>query len=208
MRGHGDVTVGPTVKMAVFRAYYTDVDARLQAQAVALGGEVNYLTPGEGAKADAINAAVIDRIWNLWKMRVASGAAENSALGRRRRIGLRSDRFRQNATDDSQFPSDCCCSVYSASHALRIDDAAVAKSRFLPPDAFVFAAQEHPPPVLVFPVINKGNNHETHDNRVGRSACAFEHISRWHKAAAAVVCPVEVPRVWAVLRRAVPPVHP
>src|SRR5580692_6915762 len=32
MRGHGDVTVGPTVKMAVFRAYYTDVNARLQAQ--------------------------------------------------------------------------------------------------------------------------------------------------------------------------------
>src|SRR6266581_4804419 len=25
MRGHGDVTVGPSVKMAVFRAYYTDV---------------------------------------------------------------------------------------------------------------------------------------------------------------------------------------
>jgi ribulose-5-phosphate 4-epimerase/fuculose-1-phosphate aldolase len=38
MRGHGDVTVGPTVKVAVFRAYYTDVDARLQSQAIALGG--------------------------------------------------------------------------------------------------------------------------------------------------------------------------
>src|SRR5580692_11982633 len=71
MRGHGDVTVGPTVKMAVFRAYYTDVDAKLQSQALALGGEINYLTPGEGAKAYAINFAVIDRIWNLWKIRVA-----------------------------------------------------------------------------------------------------------------------------------------
>jgi HCOMODA/2-hydroxy-3-carboxy-muconic semialdehyde decarboxylase len=76
MRGHGDVTVGPTVKMAVFRAYYTDVDAKLQSQAIALGGDVNYLTPGEGAKADAINFAVIDRIWNLWKMRVAPGLAK------------------------------------------------------------------------------------------------------------------------------------
>ena len=76
MRGHGDVAVGPSVKMAVFRAYYTDVDARLQSQAVALGGEVNYLTPAEGAKADAINAAVIDRIWNLWKMRVAATLAK------------------------------------------------------------------------------------------------------------------------------------
>jgi HCOMODA/2-hydroxy-3-carboxy-muconic semialdehyde decarboxylase len=71
MRGHGDVTVGPSVKVAVFRAYYTDVNARLQSQAVALGGEPNYLTPGEGAKADAINLQVLDRIWNLWKMRVA-----------------------------------------------------------------------------------------------------------------------------------------
>jgi HCOMODA/2-hydroxy-3-carboxy-muconic semialdehyde decarboxylase len=71
MRGHGDVTVGPSVKVAVFRAYYTDVAARLQSQALALGGEVNYLTLEEGAKADAINLAVLDRAWNLWKMRIA-----------------------------------------------------------------------------------------------------------------------------------------
>jgi ribulose-5-phosphate 4-epimerase/fuculose-1-phosphate aldolase len=70
MRGHGDVTVGPTVKMAVFRAYYTDVNAKLQAQAMALGGEVNYLTKGEGEKGDKVNFVVIDRIWNLWKMRI------------------------------------------------------------------------------------------------------------------------------------------
>jgi len=71
MRGHGGVTVGPSVKMAVFRAYYTDVNARLQSQAIALGGVINYLTPGEGAKADTINFVVLDRIWNLWKMRIA-----------------------------------------------------------------------------------------------------------------------------------------
>ena len=70
MRGHGDVAVGPTVKMAVFRAYYTDVNAKLQAQALALGGEPNYLTPGEGAKADQTNFAVMDRIWGLWRMKV------------------------------------------------------------------------------------------------------------------------------------------
>jgi HCOMODA/2-hydroxy-3-carboxy-muconic semialdehyde decarboxylase len=71
MRGHGDVTVGPSVKVAVFRAYYTDVNARLQSQALALGGEVNYLTPEEGAKADTVNLIVLDRIWGLWKMRIA-----------------------------------------------------------------------------------------------------------------------------------------
>ena len=77
MRGHGDVTVGPAVKVAIFRAYYTDVNARLQSQAVALGGDITYLTPGEGAKADAINLLVLDRIWNLWKMRVAPSLGRN-----------------------------------------------------------------------------------------------------------------------------------
>jgi ribulose-5-phosphate 4-epimerase/fuculose-1-phosphate aldolase len=70
MRGHGDATVGPDVKVAVFRAYYTDVDARLQSQAIGLGSEITYLSAEEGAKADTVNLAVIDRIWNLWKMRV------------------------------------------------------------------------------------------------------------------------------------------
>ena len=76
MRGHGDVAVGPSVKMAVFRAYYTDVNAKLQSQAIALGGEVNYLTQAEGEKADKINFAVIDRIWNLWKMRIVPQLAK------------------------------------------------------------------------------------------------------------------------------------
>ena len=70
MRGHGDVTVGPSVKVAVFRAYYTDVNAKLQAQALALGGEPNYLTPAEGEKADKTNLVVMDRIWNLWRMKI------------------------------------------------------------------------------------------------------------------------------------------
>jgi len=76
MRGHGDVTVGPSIRVAVFRAYYTDVDARLEAQALGLGGDVDFLTPEEAAKADAVNIQVLDRAWNLWKMRVAPGLAK------------------------------------------------------------------------------------------------------------------------------------
>jgi ribulose-5-phosphate 4-epimerase/fuculose-1-phosphate aldolase len=72
MRGHGDVTVGPSVRVAVFRAYYTDVNARLQSQAIGLGTEVTYLSAEEGAKADLVNLAVLDRVWNLWKLRVQS----------------------------------------------------------------------------------------------------------------------------------------
>src|SRR5215467_7878525 len=33
MRGHGNVVVGSNLKYAVFRAYYTEVNARLQLQA-------------------------------------------------------------------------------------------------------------------------------------------------------------------------------
>lgn len=70
MRGHGDVAVGPAVKVAVFRAYYTDVNARLQAQTIGLGTEVTYLSAEEGKNADAVNLAIIDRVWNLWKNQV------------------------------------------------------------------------------------------------------------------------------------------
>jgi ribulose-5-phosphate 4-epimerase/fuculose-1-phosphate aldolase len=76
MRGHGDVAVGPSVRIAVFRAYYTDIDAKLQSQAIALGGDVNYLTPEEGTKADAVNLAVLERVWNLWKLRIAPTLAK------------------------------------------------------------------------------------------------------------------------------------
>jgi HCOMODA/2-hydroxy-3-carboxy-muconic semialdehyde decarboxylase len=76
MRGHGDVTVGPSIRAAVFRAYYTDVDARLEAQALGLGGDVDFLTPEEAAKADAVNLQVLDRAWNLWRMRIVSPPAK------------------------------------------------------------------------------------------------------------------------------------
>jgi ribulose-5-phosphate 4-epimerase/fuculose-1-phosphate aldolase len=76
MRGHGDVTVGPNVRIAVFRAYYTDVNARLQAQAIGLGSEITYLSAEEGAKADQVNFAVLDRVWNLWKQKVQTAPAK------------------------------------------------------------------------------------------------------------------------------------
>ncbi|MGJ5006511.1 class II aldolase/adducin family protein [Bradyrhizobium oligotrophicum] len=72
MRGHGDVTVGPAVKAAVFRAYYTDVNAKLQAQALGLGSEVTYLSAEEAAKADGVNMVIMDRAWALWKQKVQS----------------------------------------------------------------------------------------------------------------------------------------
>jgi ribulose-5-phosphate 4-epimerase/fuculose-1-phosphate aldolase len=75
MRGHGDVIVAPTLPLAVFRAYYTEVNARLQSQAIGLGGSIEALTPEEGIKAEDVNAQIVGRAWDLWKRRVALGKA-------------------------------------------------------------------------------------------------------------------------------------
>lgn len=67
MRGHGSTVVGASLKQAVFRAVYTEVNARLQAEAMRLGA-VNYLTPGEArATATSIDTQV-DRAWELWRL--------------------------------------------------------------------------------------------------------------------------------------------
>ena len=70
MRGHGDVVVGPNLPITVFRAVYTEVNAKLQQQAMALGGQPTFLEPDEGVKADKVNDQIVGRAWELWKRRV------------------------------------------------------------------------------------------------------------------------------------------
>jgi ribulose-5-phosphate 4-epimerase/fuculose-1-phosphate aldolase len=68
MRGHGDVVVGESIKQVVFRAIYTEINAKLQAEALRLGeGEVNFLNADEAANATSTNNAVLGRPWDLWK---------------------------------------------------------------------------------------------------------------------------------------------
>jgi ribulose-5-phosphate 4-epimerase/fuculose-1-phosphate aldolase len=67
MRGHGFCTVGESVAVAVYRAYYTQSNAALQQQAIALGGTVKYLEPEEAERSDATNRSVIARPWELWR---------------------------------------------------------------------------------------------------------------------------------------------
>jgi HCOMODA/2-hydroxy-3-carboxy-muconic semialdehyde decarboxylase len=68
MRGHGNVVVGASVQQVVFRAIYTEVNAKLQAEALRLGeGQVNFLNAEEAANATATNNAVLTRPWELWK---------------------------------------------------------------------------------------------------------------------------------------------
>ena len=65
MRGHGNAVAGPDLKTAVFRAIYTEVNARLQMQAVMLGGPINFLNEYEQLKAQNV-----DRPWATWKKQV------------------------------------------------------------------------------------------------------------------------------------------
>ncbi len=67
MRGHGMVIATSTLPLAVYRAIYTAIDASLEAQAIALGGEVTYLDAGEASAADKVLDQIHLRAWELWK---------------------------------------------------------------------------------------------------------------------------------------------
>jgi HCOMODA/2-hydroxy-3-carboxy-muconic semialdehyde decarboxylase len=73
MRGHGSTVVGASLEQAVYRAFYAEVNARLQTQARQLG-EVTYLNANEAAKAAAINDTQLPRVWELWAREI--GAVE------------------------------------------------------------------------------------------------------------------------------------
>jgi HCOMODA/2-hydroxy-3-carboxy-muconic semialdehyde decarboxylase len=70
LRGHGNAVVGATVRKAVYRAVYTEANAKLLLQAKMLGGPINYLAPEEAAIMED-NASRhrpghgSDRIWEL-----------------------------------------------------------------------------------------------------------------------------------------------
>lgn len=68
MRGHGAVVVGSSLPQVVGRSIYMELNARLQAQAMGLGGEITYLAPEEARQATAMIAGY-ERAWDLWKRR-------------------------------------------------------------------------------------------------------------------------------------------
>lgn len=70
MRGHGCVVAGASIRHAVMIAVYTQVNARLQIEAMRLG-EPKFLTEGE---VDAMNKRQStplagDRAWDYWRAR-------------------------------------------------------------------------------------------------------------------------------------------
>lgn len=72
MRGHGMTVIGGSVPEAVFRAIYTEMNARLQLQATQLEGPVEFLSEEEGRRATASNRGTLERPWELWKKAAAA----------------------------------------------------------------------------------------------------------------------------------------
>ena len=67
MRGHGNVVVADDLKKAVFRAVYTEMNARLQLHAMMLGGPITFLATEEGRLASQSVEGQVERPWELWK---------------------------------------------------------------------------------------------------------------------------------------------
>jgi ribulose-5-phosphate 4-epimerase/fuculose-1-phosphate aldolase len=71
LRGHGAVVAAPSLHMAVGMAYYLIENAKLQEQAIRLGGgKVTYLDPEEAKQAGSQDG--FERAWTLWKAQAAA----------------------------------------------------------------------------------------------------------------------------------------
>jgi HCOMODA/2-hydroxy-3-carboxy-muconic semialdehyde decarboxylase len=75
MKRHGCVVAGSNVKNAVMAAYYLQVNAKMQMQALQLGTP-DYLTPTEVEKCQARQTSplAVDRAWEYWCLRAGDGA--------------------------------------------------------------------------------------------------------------------------------------
>jgi len=65
MRGHGAVVVADTIPNVVGRSIYLDLNARIQIQAIALGGPITEISAEEARKYAASDN--YSRAWELWK---------------------------------------------------------------------------------------------------------------------------------------------
>jgi ribulose-5-phosphate 4-epimerase/fuculose-1-phosphate aldolase len=80
MRGHGNVVVAGDVKVATYRAVYTEMNARIQLQAMmaaSFGGAsdpITFLSPEEGLLTEPTIEGQIHRPWELWKRKIGQVA--------------------------------------------------------------------------------------------------------------------------------------
>jgi HCOMODA/2-hydroxy-3-carboxy-muconic semialdehyde decarboxylase len=74
--GHGVAVTGPTLPTTVSNAYFLNMNARVEEQAIRLGGTVSYLEREAGAKrpsnVEPAGAAANNRAWEYWKRQVTT----------------------------------------------------------------------------------------------------------------------------------------
>lgn len=75
MRCHGAVVVGKTLREVVRLSIFLMVNARLQTDALKLGGKIRYLTAGEIERTTATSngSKTMDRVWEYWSRRAGMG---------------------------------------------------------------------------------------------------------------------------------------
>lgn len=74
MRGHGCTVVGESVQVAVYRAVYAEVNAKLLLASMPLG-ELTYLTPEEAEEARRNTEGQVHRPWGMWKQQANAASA-------------------------------------------------------------------------------------------------------------------------------------
>ena len=79
MRCHGAVVVGKSIQEVVRLSVYLMVNARLQCEAIKLGGNVRYMSQGEIEKTDAMTNGPksMGRVWEYWSRRAGFGDGRN-----------------------------------------------------------------------------------------------------------------------------------
>ncbi len=77
LRGHGAVVVASSLHTVVGRAYYLNMNARLQHQAIQLRGDVTYLGADEARESAPQDG--YERAWEFWKQRASHCPEEQSS---------------------------------------------------------------------------------------------------------------------------------
>ena len=70
MRGHGSTVTAPSVRLAVYRAVYAELNARYQSEAMRHGA-IEPLTAEEAAACAASTEGQVQRPWDLWTRQAA-----------------------------------------------------------------------------------------------------------------------------------------
>jgi ribulose-5-phosphate 4-epimerase/fuculose-1-phosphate aldolase len=83
MLGHGVAIVGKSLPMAVGRSIFLENSARIQSQAIALGGSITYLDP-EAAHRAAENSYG-EHSWEVWKQKAEKNNGSCAAGGHQSR---------------------------------------------------------------------------------------------------------------------------